>query len=162
MIFLIILNSNFRTDHVEWRSLMDWDDEFENGYNDMDNTSQRDGSMSGTGDSDGGLGLTDISDPTTAYLLLSGDARDEITGTTRKRMKCNSCGHRFTGEFYESCPKCSSLDTEEILPFMDGEEKRTENANMKCLSCGHTFVGEVWDSCPECYSPNTEEIISWY
>ena len=139
---------------------MDWNDEYDNGYSNMDNGSQRDGSISGTGDPHADPGFTDISDSTSAYLYLSDDAQDEINGTTRKRMKCNSCGHRFMGEFYESCPKCSSLDTEEILSFMDGEEKFAENPNMKCLNCGHTFAGEVYDSCPECYSLDIEEIIS--
>ncbi len=42
----------------------------------------------------------------------TGDAQDEIGGGKRKNMKCRSCGHRFAGEFYESCPECYSVNTE--------------------------------------------------
>ena len=34
-------------------------------------------------------------------------------------MKCRSCGHRFAGESYNSCPECLSLDTEEVIEEKD-------------------------------------------
>ncbi len=67
-------------------------------------------------------------------------------------MKCGSCGHRFAGESYESCPKCYSVNTNEVVVSIDGKE-----ANIKCLDCGHRFSGEIYDSCPECFSPDTEK-----
>ena len=137
---------------------MDWDDEYDNGFNDMDNASQRDRSMPDEGSSDGGLDPTDIANPVSAYFFLSDDAQDEISGEKRKNMKCRSCGHRFAGESYDSCPKCYSVNTEKVVAGVDGEEDVAEDANMKCLDCGYTFVGETYDRCPECFSSDTEEV----
>jgi len=47
------------------------------------------------------------------YFFLSEDAVGEISGSDRKKMKCVPCGHRFTGEIYDSCPECYRLDTGE-------------------------------------------------
>ena len=94
-----------------------------------------------------------IANPVSAYFFLSDDAQDEITGEKRKNMKCGSCGHRFTGESYESCPKCYNINTDEVVLGIDGKEE-----NVKCLDCGHTFFGEIYESCPECFSPDTEEL----
>ena len=107
---------------------------------------------------EGGFDPLDIASPASAYLFLSDDAQDEITGTDKKRMKCLSCGCRFLGDIYDRCPECDSLNTEEILSFMDDDEEG-EGDNMKCLDCGHTFVGEIYDRCPECFSTDTEEVI---
>lgn len=138
---------------------MDWDDEYDNGYNDMVHTSHRDSSVPDTDNSDGGLDFKDIANPVSAYFFLSDDAQDEISGTHKKKMKCHSCGYRFMGETYDSCPKCYSVNTEEVIAGINGEEEVTEDANMKCLDCGHTFLGETYDSCPECFSPDTEETV---
>jgi len=100
----------------------------------------------------------DIVNPVSAYFFLSDDAQDEITGEKRKNMKCRSCGHRFAGESYESCPKCHSINTYEVVAGIDSEDEVAEDANMKCLDCGHTFVGEIYDRCPECFSLDTEEV----
>ena len=94
-----------------------------------------------------------IANPVSAYFFLSDDAQDEITGDKRRNMKCGSCGHRFAGESYESCPKCYSINTDEVVLGIDGKE-----VNMKCLDCGHTFVGETYESCPECFGLDTEEL----
>jgi len=132
---------------------MDWDDEFD----EMIHGGDRTGSIL---DEDSGAGLDplDIANPSSAYLFLSDDAQDEITGSDKRRMKCLTCGHRFTGEIYDRCPKCDGLDTEELLSFIDDEDEGREGDNMKCLDCGHTFVGEIYDSCPECFSMDTEEV----
>jgi len=98
---------------------MDWDDEYDNGYDDMGHASQRDGSMPDKGSSEGGLDPMNIANPVSAYFFLSDDAQDEITGEKKKNMKCGSCGHRFVGEFYESCPECFSSDTEEVADEKD-------------------------------------------
>jgi len=98
---------------------MDWDDEYDNGYNDMDNGSQRDGSMPDKSSSDGGLDFTDIANPVSAYFFLSDDAQDEISGGKKKNMKCGSCGHRYAGEFYDICPECFSSDTKEVADEKD-------------------------------------------
>jgi len=97
---------------------MDWDDEYDNGYNDMNNASQRDESMRDKG-AEGGFDPTDISNPVSAYFFLSDDAQDEITGSDKKRMKCLSCGYRFMGKIYDRCPECLSLDTEEVTDEKD-------------------------------------------
>ena len=135
---------------------MDWDDEYDNGYDDMGHTSHRDNSMPDNGSANGGLDFKDIANPVSAYFFLSDDAQDEITGTNKKRIKCLSCGHRFMGDIYDRCPKCDSLDTEEVLSFIDDDGG--EAHSMKCLSCGQSFVGEMYDRCPECLSMDTEEI----
>lgn len=59
---------------------MDWDDEF----HEMIHGGDRTGSMLDEG-SGSGLDPMDISDPTSAYLLLSDDAQDEIIGTDKKK-----------------------------------------------------------------------------
>jgi predicted Zn-ribbon and HTH transcriptional regulator len=132
---------------------MYWDDEHDEMMHGPDSA----GSMRDDG-SGSGLDPTDITDPSSAYFLLSDDAQDEITGTGKKRMKCRSCDHRFTCEIYDRCPKCDSLDTEEVLSFIDGEDDAGDAPNMKCLSCGHTFVGEIYDRCPQSFSSDTEQI----
>ena len=96
---------------------MDWDDEYDNGYNDRDNASQQDGFMPDKS-AEGGFDPMDIVNPVSAYFFLSDDAQDEISGEKKKNMKCGSCGHRFMGDIYDSCPECFSLDTEEA-----GDEK---------------------------------------
>ena len=68
---------------------------------------------------EGGFDPLDIANPVGAYFSLSDDAQDEISGEKRKNMKCGSCGHRFTGESYDSCPKCFSPDTEEAVDEKD-------------------------------------------
>lgn len=134
---------------------MDWDEEFDNGYDELNNSSQQQGIIQDDGANEG-FDPMDITNPASAYLFLSDDAQDEISGKDKKKMKCQSCGHRFKGEIYDSCPKCDSVFTDEVFSFIEDEET-SENPNMKCLDCGHTFFGETYDSCPECFSPDTEE-----
>jgi len=86
---------------------MDWDDEYDN----MDYSSHGKESIPDKS-TEGGIDPMDIANPVSAYFFLSDDAQDEITGEKKKKMKCGSCGHRFAGESYESCPKCFSPDTE--------------------------------------------------
>ena len=154
-----IINSSYHEGiwRKDDRAPMDWGDEFDNGYDEMAHGAHR---ASGTPDeaSLGRLDPMDILNPASAYFLLSDDAQDEISGSDKKRMKCRSCGHRFTGEIYDRCPKCDSLDTEEVLSFIDDEDEGGGAANMKCLSCGHTFVGDIYDRCPECFSSDTEKL----
>lgn len=61
----------------------------------------------------------DIANPVSTYFFLSDDAQDEISGEKKENMKCGSCGHTFTGETYDSCPECFSLDTEEAADEKD-------------------------------------------
>jgi hypothetical protein len=132
---------------------MDWDDESDDMIHSVGHT----GSILDEG-SGSGLDPMDISDPASAYFLLSDDAQDEIAGSDKKRMKCRACGHRFTGEIYDRCPKCDSLNTEEVLSFIDDDEAGGEVPNMKCLDCGQTFIGEIYDRCLECFSADTEQM----
>jgi len=134
---------------------MDWDDEFDSGYDAFDNSSEKHGLTDEQG-ADADFNPLDITNPASAYLFLSDDAQDEISGKENKKMKCQSCNHRFKGEIYDSCPKCNSVLTEEVLSFTDNEES-SQKPNMKCFDCGHTFVGEAYESCPECFSLDTEE-----
>ena len=97
---------------------MEWDDEYDNGYNDMDNASQREESMPDKS-AEGGFDPMNIVNPVSAYFFLSDDAQDEIRGSDRKKMKCLSCGHRFSGEINDSCPECLSSDTEDVADEKD-------------------------------------------
>ena len=97
---------------------MDWDDENGNGYGDADYASHRDRSMPDKSAEDG-LDPMDVVNPISAYFFLSDDAQDEISGGKKKNMKCRSCGHRFAGESYDSCPECYSSDTEEEIAEKD-------------------------------------------
>jgi hypothetical protein len=91
---------------------MDWDDEFNAGYDELAHGANHASGTPGEASFDG-LDPTDISDPTSAYFLLNDDAQDEITGSGKKKMKCRSCGHRFMGEIYDRCPECFSSDIDE-------------------------------------------------
>jgi len=115
---------------------MDWDNEFD----EMIHGGDRTGSILDEG-SGAELDPLDISNPSSAYLFLSDDAQDEISGVSKTRMKCLSCGNQFMGEIYDRCPKCDSLNTEEAISILDDEEDFSGRATMKCLDCRHTFVG---------------------
>jgi hypothetical protein len=91
---------------------MDWDDEFDSGCDEVVNSSQRRGFMDDQG-TDENIDPLDITNPASAYFFLSDDAQDEISGKDLEKLKCQSCGHRFKGEIYDSCPECFSPDTEE-------------------------------------------------
>lgn len=93
---------------------MDWDDEYDNGYDGMGDSLHRDESVTDMA-AGGRLDPMDITEPASAYFLLSDDAQDEISGGDRKKMKCLSCGYMFMGEIYDSCPECFSPDTEEVM-----------------------------------------------
>jgi len=97
---------------------MDWDDEYDNGYNDMDYTVHREESMPEK-DAEAGLDPLDIYSQVSAYLFLSDDAQDEITGSDKRKMKCLSCGHTFVGEIYDRCPECFNSDTEQMTEEND-------------------------------------------
>ena len=100
---------------------MDSDDEYNNGYDDMGHASQQDGSMPDKGSPEGGVDPMEIANPVSAYFFLSDDAQDEISWKKKKNMKCGSCGHRFAGESYDSCPECYSLNIEETAHEKDDE-----------------------------------------
>jgi hypothetical protein len=97
---------------------MDWDDEFDNGYDGISHDSNGDSSIMDEGFGRG-LDPMDITNPVSAYLFLSDDAQDEITGGGKTRMKCLSCEHIFIGEIYERFPECFSPDTEEVTDEND-------------------------------------------
>ena len=69
-----------------------------------------------------GFDLLNISDPMSAYFLLSDDVLDELNGEDKTRMKCLSCGHRFIGEVHSDCPQCYSPDTEELISRINDDE----------------------------------------
>jgi hypothetical protein len=87
---------------------MDWDDELD----EIIHGTGHAGSMVDQA-SEGRLDPTDITDPASAYFLLSDDAQDEIAGSDKKRMECRACGRRFMGEIYDRCPECFSSDIHE-------------------------------------------------
>ncbi|MCF8142663.1 MAG: hypothetical protein K9N21_01955 [Deltaproteobacteria bacterium] len=102
---------------------MDWDDEFNAGYDETAHGVHRSGTMPDEASS-GSLDPLEISDLASAYFLLSDDAQDEITGTGKKKMKCRACGHRFMGEIYDRCPECFSRHCIGDLP--KGRSPRAE------------------------------------
>lgn len=64
--------------------LMDWDDEYDSGYDDMGHASHREISMPDKS-AEGGFDPMDIANPVSAYFFLSDDAQNEIAGTDKKR-----------------------------------------------------------------------------
>jgi len=62
-------------------SCMDWDDEYDN----MDDASHREESFPGKS-TEGGLDPMAITDPVSAYFILSDDAQEEISGADKKKM----------------------------------------------------------------------------
>ena len=97
---------------------MDWDGQYDSGYDDMGHASHGETSMPDKSTEER-FDPMDIANPVSAYFFLSDDAQNEISGSDKKRMICLSCGHQFMGEFYNSCPECLSLDTEEVFDEKD-------------------------------------------
>ena len=86
------------------------DDEYEDDYEDYASSYHnflQDGSKND-------IDPLDIKDPKSAYFYLSDDVQDEFGNTGKRKMRCESCGHKFKGDIIVSCPNCYSLDTEEI------------------------------------------------
>ena len=67
---------------------MDWDDEFDNGHDNMDVASCGNNSIQDGSSSKGGIDPLDIANPESAYFFLSDDAQDEISGEKKGNMKC--------------------------------------------------------------------------
>jgi hypothetical protein len=99
---------------------MDWDDEFDNGFDEMGNSSRQQ-EITKDQETNAGFDPLDITNPASAYLFLSDDAQDEISGLSNKKMKCQSCGHRFEGQIYDSCPVCFRLETEDLNNEKDAQ-----------------------------------------
>jgi len=97
---------------------MDWDDEYDSGYDDLDYGSHQEESIPDKS-AEGELDPMDIANPVSAYFFLSDDAQDELSRNDRKNMRCLSCGDRFMGEIYDSCPECFSLNTEKMADEKD-------------------------------------------
>jgi len=51
----------------------------------------------------------DITSPASAYLFLSDDAMNGITGSDKKRIKCLSCGYRFRARYTTGARNVSAL-----------------------------------------------------
>jgi len=94
----------------------EYDDALE--YNDYDYDTPGSRDVLGEASSKRELDPLDIANPVSAYLFLSDDVQDELGGSGQKRMKCRSCGHRFSGEVYDDCPECFSAN---ILEIHDAE-----------------------------------------
>lgn len=90
---------------------MSIDDDFEGSGFDAEEPKD----INGQGESKGDFDPLDITDPKSAYFILSDDVQDELKGTDKRKMKCFSCGHKFIGEIYDSCPECFSANTEELI-----------------------------------------------
>jgi hypothetical protein len=106
---------------------MSWDDELDEEYDDAleyedsDYISAESGNMTDKDESGDGLDPMDITDPASAFFLLSDDAQDELQGGGKTKMRCLTCGHKFMGEIYDDCPECFSPNTEEISERDDSE-----------------------------------------
>ncbi|MFH1953211.1 MAG: hypothetical protein ABIL06_16530 [Pseudomonadota bacterium] len=59
---------------------MNWDDEYDSGYDNMDHNSHREESIPGKS-IEVGLDPMDITNPVSAYFFLSDNAQDEICGS---------------------------------------------------------------------------------
>ena len=75
---------------------MDWDEEFDNGYDELNNSSQQQGIIQDDGANEG-FDPMDITNPASAYLFLSDDAQDEIRGREKEEhevpaMRPQICG----------------------------------------------------------------------
>ena len=64
---------------------MEWDDDFDNGYSDVDVGSSGSSSNQDKGRSEGDFDPMNITNPASAYFFLSDDAQDEISGKDKKR-----------------------------------------------------------------------------
>ena len=102
---------------------MSFDDEFEDDFDyeesGFDDEPQ---DINGHEESEEYFDPLDITDPKSAYFFLSDDTQDELKGADKRKMKCNSCGHKYIGELYDFCPECFSPNTEESIDYMEDEE----------------------------------------
>jgi hypothetical protein len=98
---------------------MSWDDEFDEEYDDAleyedsDYNPSESGDMTDEDEAGNGFDPADITDPASAFFLLSDDTQDEISNTDKTKMRCLACGHKFLGGIYDDCPECFSPVTEE-------------------------------------------------
>ena len=74
---------------------MDWDDEFDEGYNGTSNVLRTDESMANKSVNANRLEPMGIANPSIARFFQSDDAKDQITGMNRKKMGYHSCGQSF-------------------------------------------------------------------
>ena len=87
------MDNFFANLRIKWKRLfveeylMDWDDEYDNGYDDTGHGSHQDNSMSDKGNSEGDLDFKDITKPVSVYFFLSDDAQDEITGKKEHEVR---------------------------------------------------------------------------
>jgi len=112
----------------EFRILdMSWDDEFDEEYDDAleyeDSaySSAESGDMTDKDGAGQGFDPMDITNPASAFFLLSDDVQDDLQGGDKRKMRCLTCGHKFLGEIYDDCPECFSPNTEEISERDDSD-----------------------------------------
>jgi hypothetical protein len=109
---------------------MSWDDEFDEEYDDALEYEDPDYNPTESGDTNDkdeagdGLNPMDITDPSSAFFLLSDDTQDELQGSEKTKMRCLTCGHQFLGEICDDCPECFSPLTEEINERDDSDPFR--------------------------------------
>ena len=94
---------------------MDYDEEYDDEYDDTSYYSAKSENISNESGLKRDLDPLDISAPRSAYFFLSDDVQDDLDGRDKPLMRCISCGQRFKGVIYDSCPKCFSINTEEIV-----------------------------------------------
>lgn len=94
---------------------MDDDEEYDDEYDDFSYDSRESENIVREGGSKNDFDPLDITDPRSAYFFLSDDVQDDLDGSDKPLMRCLSCGHKFKGVIYDSCPKCFSINTEEIV-----------------------------------------------
>jgi hypothetical protein len=73
---------------------MDWDDEFDSGYDGIGDSSQQHGIIDEKRNNCD-FDPMDVANPISAYFFLSDDAQDEISVRKRNTIICRSCGLRF-------------------------------------------------------------------
>ena len=94
---------------------MDYDDEFDDQYDDSSYYSAKSENISKEGGLKRAFDPLDITVPRSEFFFLSDDVQDDLDERDKPLMRCLSCGQRFKGVIYDSCPKCFCVNTEEIV-----------------------------------------------
>jgi len=94
---------------------MNYDDDFDNGYDSDPVGSSSDYDLSNEqGGGEENLDPLNFRDPVNSYLFLSDDVQDELGNPQKRKMKCLLCGHEFSGRKTDQCPICYGTQFSEI------------------------------------------------
>ena len=94
---------------------MGYDEEYDDEYDDVSYYSTKSENIAHQGGLKRDLDPVGITAPRSSFFFLSDDVQDDLDGREKPLMRCLSCGQRFKGVIYDGCPKCFSVNTEEIV-----------------------------------------------